>query len=48
MVQQNESFSYLRYSDNYIMDSWPYMDDLSRAKTEEALNNVYEMCKVTL
>lgn len=44
MVQQNESFSYLRYSDNYIMDSWPYMDDLSRTKTEEALN-LYETCK---
>ncbi|XP_056623882.1 grainyhead-like protein 3 homolog [Triplophysa dalaica] len=45
MVQQNESFSYLRQSENYIMDSWPYMDDLSRSKTEEALNNLYETCK---
>lgn len=47
MVQQNESFSYLRQSENYIMDSWPYMDDLSRSKTEEALNNLYETFKVT-
>lgn len=55
MVQQNESFNYLRYPDNYIMDSWP-MDggDLSKNKPrlssdEElaTLSLLYEACKVT-
>ncbi|XP_050989121.1 grainyhead-like protein 3 homolog [Labeo rohita] len=53
MVQQNESFNYLRYPDNYIMDSWP-MDggDLSKNKPrlssdEElaTLSLLYEACK---
>ncbi|XP_065144315.1 grainyhead-like protein 3 homolog [Paramisgurnus dabryanus] len=48
MVQQNESFSYQRYSDNYIMDSWHYMEsgDLStKTKNEDALNLLYDSCK---
>ncbi len=56
MVQQNESFNYLRYPDNYIMDSWSGMDsgDLSKTKprlsSDEELATLslfYETCKVT-
>ncbi|XP_059376398.1 grainyhead-like protein 3 homolog [Carassius carassius] len=54
MVQQNESFNYLRYPDNYIMDSWPSMDsgDLSKTKPRMSsdeelatLSLLYEACK---
>lgn len=56
MVQQIESFNYLRYPDNHVMDSWPCMDssDLSKTKPrlpsdEEfaTLSFLYEACKVT-
>lgn len=56
MVQQNESFNYLRYPDNYIMDSWSGMDsgDLSKTKPRQSsdeelatLSLFYETCKVT-
>ncbi|XP_052000862.1 grainyhead-like protein 3 homolog [Xyrauchen texanus] len=53
MVQQNESFSYSCYSDNYIMDSWPYVDSGDLVKTKPrlssdddlALNLLYDTCK---
>uniref|UniRef100_A0A8C1A3J5 Grainyhead-like transcription factor 3 n=1 Tax=Cyprinus carpio carpio TaxID=630221 RepID=A0A8C1A3J5_CYPCA len=54
MVQQIESFNYLRYPDNHVMDSWPCMDssDLSKTKPrlpsdEEfaTLSFLYEACK---
>ncbi|XP_067310626.1 grainyhead-like protein 3 homolog isoform X1 [Pseudorasbora parva] len=35
MVQQNESFNYLRYPDNYMMDSWPYEDRTSNSSSPE-------------
>ncbi|XP_052009987.1 grainyhead-like protein 3 homolog [Xyrauchen texanus] len=53
MVQQNESFSYSRYSDNYIMDSWPYVDsgelnkNKARLSSDDELtrNLIYDTCK---
>ncbi|KAK2878731.1 hypothetical protein QQF64_011146 [Cirrhinus molitorella] len=54
MVQQNESFNYLRYPDNYIMDSWPGLDagDFSKTKPKissdeelATLSLLYEVCK---
>ncbi len=56
MVQQNESFNYLRYTDNYAMDSWSGMDSGDLGKTKPRLSSddelatlslFYEACKVT-
>lgn len=54
MVQQNESFNYLRYSENYMMDSWPYEDDISKSKPrlqsdeDLAIDIFYDTCKVII
>ncbi|XP_016124025.1 grainyhead-like protein 3 homolog isoform X1 [Sinocyclocheilus grahami] len=54
MVKQKESFNYLRYPDNYIMDSWPCMDSSDISKTKPRLSSdeelatlslLYEVCK---
>ncbi|KAK7142287.1 hypothetical protein R3I94_011839 [Phoxinus phoxinus] len=53
MVQQNESFNYLRYSDNYMMDSWPYEDEISKTKPrlqsdeDLAIDIFYDTCKTS-
>lgn len=52
MVQQNESFSYLRYSDNYMMESWPYEDDKTKPRLSSdedlAIELFYDPCKVII
>ncbi|KAL0170097.1 hypothetical protein M9458_034693, partial [Cirrhinus mrigala] len=47
MVQQNESFNYLRYPDNYIMDSWP-MDSGDLSKTKPRLSSDEELATLSL
>uniref|UniRef100_A0A8C1WHU3 Grainyhead-like transcription factor 3 n=1 Tax=Cyprinus carpio TaxID=7962 RepID=A0A8C1WHU3_CYPCA len=48
MVQQNESFNYLRYPDNYIMDSWPSMDSGDLSKTKPRLSSDEELATLSL
>ncbi|XP_051725273.1 grainyhead-like protein 3 homolog [Ctenopharyngodon idella] len=49
MVQQNESFSYLRYPDNYMMESWSYEDDKTKPRLSSdedlAIELFYDPCK---
>ncbi|KAK9959967.1 hypothetical protein ABG768_010050 [Culter alburnus] len=49
MVQQNESFSYLRYPDNYMMESWSYEDDKTKPRLSSdedlAIELFYDHCK---
>ncbi|XP_016385388.1 grainyhead-like protein 3 homolog [Sinocyclocheilus rhinocerous] len=48
MVQQNESFNYLRYPDNYVMDSWPSMDSGDLSKTKPRLSSDEELATLSL
>ncbi|XP_072546719.1 grainyhead-like protein 3 homolog [Salminus brasiliensis] len=38
MILQNENFTYPRYPDSYLMDSWNYMDGVDITKTKPKLS----------
>ncbi|KAI4897032.1 hypothetical protein NFI96_014395 [Prochilodus magdalenae] len=53
MILQNESFSYPRHPDSYLMDSWSYMDSVDISKVKPKLSTdddlgiplFYDTCK---